>query len=244
MVVKEGEKKVGLYTIFVNPANTHHFAVGGRDQYVRWDKHHHWYVTSFTQKPCYCLYHKLLLIQLSNFILTVVSPTAPWLGNCCPASLTVSLSSSLYMIGSLTREKLMNTIIMVCWRSSVPLTWYPASPKQILPVYCTAMTAQVIRTLKTLRKWLLYGCMLYITWFVAATFKVCHCWTVFQNCWQVTMMRTFTFLTPATVMEQITAGDTRVTATMLQVLSILISMQYSAYITICMHFITIQTQFL
>ncbi|XP_051556263.1 DDB1- and CUL4-associated factor 8-like [Myxocyprinus asiaticus] len=35
VVVKEGEKKVGLYTIFVNPANTHHFAVGGRDQYVR-----------------------------------------------------------------------------------------------------------------------------------------------------------------------------------------------------------------
>uniref|UniRef100_A0A8C7WUL3 DDB1 and CUL4 associated factor 8 n=1 Tax=Oryzias sinensis TaxID=183150 RepID=A0A8C7WUL3_9TELE len=35
VVVKEGEKKVGLYTIFVNPAKTHHFAVGGRDQYVR-----------------------------------------------------------------------------------------------------------------------------------------------------------------------------------------------------------------
>ncbi|XP_076829582.1 DDB1- and CUL4-associated factor 8 isoform X2 [Brachyhypopomus gauderio] len=35
VVVKEGEKKVGLYTIFVNPANTHHFAVGGRDQYIR-----------------------------------------------------------------------------------------------------------------------------------------------------------------------------------------------------------------
>ncbi|KAI7809256.1 DDB1- and CUL4-associated factor 8 isoform X2 [Triplophysa rosa] len=35
VVVKEGEKKVGLYTIYVNPANTHHFAVGGRDQYVR-----------------------------------------------------------------------------------------------------------------------------------------------------------------------------------------------------------------
>ncbi|XP_039510738.1 DDB1- and CUL4-associated factor 8 [Pimephales promelas] len=35
VVVKEGEKKVGLYTIFVNPANTHQFAVGGRDQYVR-----------------------------------------------------------------------------------------------------------------------------------------------------------------------------------------------------------------
>ncbi|XP_029478941.1 DDB1- and CUL4-associated factor 8-like isoform X2 [Oncorhynchus nerka] len=35
VVVKEGDKKVGLYTIFVNPVNTHHFAVGGRDQYVR-----------------------------------------------------------------------------------------------------------------------------------------------------------------------------------------------------------------
>ncbi|XP_077415485.1 DDB1- and CUL4-associated factor 8 isoform X2 [Vanacampus margaritifer] len=35
VMVKEGDKKVGLYTIFVNPAKTHHFAVGGRDQYVR-----------------------------------------------------------------------------------------------------------------------------------------------------------------------------------------------------------------
>ncbi|KAK2895901.1 DDB1- and CUL4-associated factor 8 [Channa argus] len=35
VVVKEGDKKVGLYTIFVNPAKTHDFAVGGRDQYVR-----------------------------------------------------------------------------------------------------------------------------------------------------------------------------------------------------------------
>ncbi|XP_038573480.1 DDB1- and CUL4-associated factor 8 [Micropterus salmoides] len=35
VVVKEGDKKVGLYTIFVNPAKTNHFAVGGRDQYVR-----------------------------------------------------------------------------------------------------------------------------------------------------------------------------------------------------------------
>uniref|UniRef100_A0A8C5BQ20 DDB1- and CUL4-associated factor 8 n=1 Tax=Gadus morhua TaxID=8049 RepID=A0A8C5BQ20_GADMO len=34
-VVKEGDKKVGLYTIFVNPAKTHEFAVGGRDQYIR-----------------------------------------------------------------------------------------------------------------------------------------------------------------------------------------------------------------
>lgn len=37
VVVKEGDKKVGLYTIFVNPAKTHHFAVGGRDQYVRYE---------------------------------------------------------------------------------------------------------------------------------------------------------------------------------------------------------------
>ncbi|KAG9331108.1 hypothetical protein JZ751_020242, partial [Albula glossodonta] len=35
VLVKEGDKKVGLYTIYVNPANTHHFAVGGRDQYIR-----------------------------------------------------------------------------------------------------------------------------------------------------------------------------------------------------------------
>lgn len=35
VVTKEKEKKVGLYTIYVNPANTHHFAVGGRDEYVR-----------------------------------------------------------------------------------------------------------------------------------------------------------------------------------------------------------------
>lgn len=36
VVTKEKEKKVGLYTIFVNPANTSQFAVGGRDQFVRW----------------------------------------------------------------------------------------------------------------------------------------------------------------------------------------------------------------
>lgn len=36
VVTKEKEKKVGLYTIYVNPANTHQFAVGGRDQFVRW----------------------------------------------------------------------------------------------------------------------------------------------------------------------------------------------------------------
>nr|XP_061795647.1 DDB1- and CUL4-associated factor 8-like [Nerophis lumbriciformis] len=35
VVVKEGDKKVGLYTIYVNPAKTQHFAVGGKDQYVR-----------------------------------------------------------------------------------------------------------------------------------------------------------------------------------------------------------------
>lgn len=35
VVTKEKEKKVGLYTIYVNPANTYQFAVGGRDEYVR-----------------------------------------------------------------------------------------------------------------------------------------------------------------------------------------------------------------
>ncbi|XP_058569556.1 DDB1- and CUL4-associated factor 8-like [Neofelis nebulosa] len=35
VVTKEREKRVGLYTIYVNPANTYQFAVGGRDQFVR-----------------------------------------------------------------------------------------------------------------------------------------------------------------------------------------------------------------
>ncbi|KAM4663312.1 DDB1- and CUL4-associated factor 8 isoform 1-T4 [Discoglossus pictus] len=35
VVTKEKEKKVGLYTIYVNPSNTYQFAVGGRDQFVR-----------------------------------------------------------------------------------------------------------------------------------------------------------------------------------------------------------------
>ncbi|KAK6468545.1 DDB1- and CUL4-associated factor 8 [Huso huso] len=35
VVAKENDKKVGLYTIYVNPARTDEFAVGGRDQYVR-----------------------------------------------------------------------------------------------------------------------------------------------------------------------------------------------------------------
>uniref|UniRef100_A0A8V5H605 Uncharacterized protein n=1 Tax=Melopsittacus undulatus TaxID=13146 RepID=A0A8V5H605_MELUD len=35
VVTKEKEKKVGLYTIYVNPANTYQFAVGGRDQFIR-----------------------------------------------------------------------------------------------------------------------------------------------------------------------------------------------------------------
>jgi len=35
VVAKEGDKKVGLYTIFVNPSKTHEFAVAGRDQYIR-----------------------------------------------------------------------------------------------------------------------------------------------------------------------------------------------------------------
>lgn len=35
VVTKEKEKKVGLYTIFVNPTNTYQFSVGGQDQFVR-----------------------------------------------------------------------------------------------------------------------------------------------------------------------------------------------------------------
>ncbi|XP_072049225.1 DDB1- and CUL4-associated factor 8-like [Amphiura filiformis] len=35
VTVKESDKKVALYTIFVNPVNTNEFAVGGRDHYVR-----------------------------------------------------------------------------------------------------------------------------------------------------------------------------------------------------------------
>ncbi|NXX41952.1 DCAF8 factor, partial [Tricholaema leucomelas] len=35
VVTKEREKKVGLYTIYVNPASSCQFAVGGRDQFVR-----------------------------------------------------------------------------------------------------------------------------------------------------------------------------------------------------------------
>ncbi|XP_045711803.1 DDB1- and CUL4-associated factor 8-like [Phyllostomus hastatus] len=35
VVAKENWRKVGLYTIFVNPANTYQFAVGGMDQFVR-----------------------------------------------------------------------------------------------------------------------------------------------------------------------------------------------------------------
>uniref|UniRef100_A0A8C0E9Q5 DDB1- and CUL4-associated factor 8 n=1 Tax=Balaenoptera musculus TaxID=9771 RepID=A0A8C0E9Q5_BALMU len=35
VVTKEKEKKMGLHTIYVNPANTYQFAVGGQDQFVR-----------------------------------------------------------------------------------------------------------------------------------------------------------------------------------------------------------------
>uniref|UniRef100_A0A8C9A749 DDB1- and CUL4-associated factor 8 n=1 Tax=Prolemur simus TaxID=1328070 RepID=A0A8C9A749_PROSS len=35
VVTKEREKKVGLYTICVNPVNTYQFAVGGQDEFVR-----------------------------------------------------------------------------------------------------------------------------------------------------------------------------------------------------------------
>lgn len=35
VLVKENDKKVPLYTIFINPTNSNEFAVGGRDHYVR-----------------------------------------------------------------------------------------------------------------------------------------------------------------------------------------------------------------
>ncbi|XP_075394438.1 DDB1- and CUL4-associated factor 8-like [Tenrec ecaudatus] len=35
VLTREGESKVGLYSIYVNPANVNQFAVGGRDQFVR-----------------------------------------------------------------------------------------------------------------------------------------------------------------------------------------------------------------
>lgn len=35
VVTRKKEKRVGLYSIYVNPANNYHFAVGGRDQFVR-----------------------------------------------------------------------------------------------------------------------------------------------------------------------------------------------------------------
>ncbi|XP_036031503.1 DDB1- and CUL4-associated factor 8-like [Onychomys torridus] len=35
VVTKENDKKVGLYTVFVNPSNFYQFAVGGQDQFVR-----------------------------------------------------------------------------------------------------------------------------------------------------------------------------------------------------------------
>lgn len=35
VLVKENDKKVPLYTIFINPANPNEYAVGGRDHYVR-----------------------------------------------------------------------------------------------------------------------------------------------------------------------------------------------------------------
>lgn len=35
VVTREKEKRVGLYSICVNPANNYHFAVGGQDQFVR-----------------------------------------------------------------------------------------------------------------------------------------------------------------------------------------------------------------
>ncbi|KAB0345107.1 hypothetical protein FD754_022033 [Muntiacus muntjak] len=35
VVTREKKKRVGLFSIYVNPANNYHFAVGGRDQFVR-----------------------------------------------------------------------------------------------------------------------------------------------------------------------------------------------------------------
>ena len=35
VVTRKKEKRVGLYSIYVNPANNYHFAVRGRDQFVR-----------------------------------------------------------------------------------------------------------------------------------------------------------------------------------------------------------------
>ncbi|XP_021485592.1 DDB1- and CUL4-associated factor 8-like [Meriones unguiculatus] len=35
VVTRDDNKKVGLYTVFVNPANVYQFAVGGKDQFVR-----------------------------------------------------------------------------------------------------------------------------------------------------------------------------------------------------------------
>uniref|UniRef100_A0A8C8ULP9 DDB1 and CUL4 associated factor 8 like n=1 Tax=Peromyscus maniculatus bairdii TaxID=230844 RepID=A0A8C8ULP9_PERMB len=35
VVIKEDDKKVGLYTVFVNPSNFYQFALGGQDQFVR-----------------------------------------------------------------------------------------------------------------------------------------------------------------------------------------------------------------
>ena len=35
MTVKEKDKKVALYTIYVNPSDVNEFIVGGRDHFVR-----------------------------------------------------------------------------------------------------------------------------------------------------------------------------------------------------------------
>ena len=60
MVVKEGDKKVGLYTIFVNPAKTHEFAVGGRDQYIRW--------LSSNQSQSLFFYSVIIIIEMVAFL--------------------------------------------------------------------------------------------------------------------------------------------------------------------------------
>uniref|UniRef100_A0A2R5L8J1 Putative wd40 repeat protein n=2 Tax=Ornithodoros turicata TaxID=34597 RepID=A0A2R5L8J1_9ACAR len=56
VLVKEKDKKVPLYTIFINPGNTNEFAVGGRDHFVRvYDRRFTSNGTSTLKK--YCPHH-------------------------------------------------------------------------------------------------------------------------------------------------------------------------------------------
>lgn len=79
VVVKEGDKKVGLYTIFVNPAKTQHFAVGGRDQYVRYETSHQPHCRMFHLKNHSCSQEKKkkhFVQQLSLFIFCLLPPNS------------------------------------------------------------------------------------------------------------------------------------------------------------------------